>query len=512
MSIEFFSRYKHKIINIELLKKKIKKKKIGLCHGVFDVVHPGHIRHLAYARSKVDCLIVSITHDKHINKGIYRPHVPHQIRAANLAAFEMVDYVVIDDNPVSHNIIKKLRPNIFAKGFEYSKKNIKATEEEIKIVKSYGGKMLFTPGDVVYSSSKIIEFEKPSLKYEKLLVLMKSHKFNFSKLKKVVTNLKNMKVLILGDTIIDRLTYTNLIGGQTKTPTFSVTEKEKIDYLGGAGIVALHLKNAGADVEFITISGNDNYKNFIKKKITKEKIKLELYIDKTRPTTLKNVIINNNHRLLKIDTLDNKPIDKNIENKIKNKIKKFNGDAIIFSDFRHGIFNKNSILEFTKSINKNVLKVADSQVASRWGNITDFKNFELITPNEKEARFSLADQDSTVNSLTELLHESCNYKNIILKLGSIGVFAVDRNHKNSNFHKGFSLDSFANRVIDPVGSGDALLAYSSLVYIKTKDILISSIIGSLAAACACEVNGNIPVLKKDIINKLNEIEKNSTFR
>ena len=212
---------------------------------------------MAYARSKVDCLIVSITHDKYITKGIYRPHIPHQIRAANLAAFEMVDYVVIDDDPVPHNNIKKLIPNIFSKVIEYSKKNMKATEEEIKILKSYGGKILFTPGDIVYSSSKIIETEKPSLKYEKLLVLMRTHKFSFSKLKKVVTNLKKIKVLILGDTIIDRLTDTNLIGGQTKTPTFSVTEKEKVDYLGGAGIVALHLKNAGADVEFITISGND---------------------------------------------------------------------------------------------------------------------------------------------------------------------------------------------------------------------------------------------------------------
>ena len=147
---------------------------------------------------------------------------------------------------------------------------MKATEEEIKILKSYGGKILFTPGDIVYSSSKIIETEKPSLKYEKLLVLMRTHKFSFSKLKKVVTNLKKIKVLILGDTIIDRLTDTNLIGGQTKTPTFSVTEKEKVDYLGGAGIVALHLKNAGADVEFITISGNDYYKDFIKKKSPKK--------------------------------------------------------------------------------------------------------------------------------------------------------------------------------------------------------------------------------------------------
>ena len=71
-----------------------RKKKVAMCHGCFDLVHPGHIRHLSYAKSKADILVTSLTADHFITKGIYRPHVPQQIRAESLAALEMVDYVL----------------------------------------------------------------------------------------------------------------------------------------------------------------------------------------------------------------------------------------------------------------------------------------------------------------------------------------------------------------------------------------------------------------------------------
>jgi cytidyltransferase-like protein len=90
LSADFFSKYEHKIKTVQNIKPLIKnfprKKKVILCHGVFDVVHPGHIRHIAYAKTKADILIVSITADKFITKGIYRPHVPQKLRALNLAA------------------------------------------------------------------------------------------------------------------------------------------------------------------------------------------------------------------------------------------------------------------------------------------------------------------------------------------------------------------------------------------------------------------------------------------
>ena len=220
-------RYLNKIKSIDELKSIIgenpRNNTVIMCHGVFDVVHPGHIRHLTFAKSKADILIASLTSDTHITKGIYRPHVPEQIRAKTLAAFEMVDYVIIDKNKTPMENISYLKPDYFAKGFEYSdiKRNI-ATEDETKIVEEYGGKMIFTPGDIVFSSSKLIEMTPPKIEIEKLVSLMELYKLNFNDLRDVIKKIGQFSVHVVGDTIIDSYTRTSLIGGQTKTPTFSV--------------------------------------------------------------------------------------------------------------------------------------------------------------------------------------------------------------------------------------------------------------------------------------------------
>ena len=177
MSTSLTERFGHKIRTAEELRDLIgprpREQKVIMCHGVFDVVHPGHLRHLLYAKSKADVLVASLTADKHIDKGKYRPHVPQELRAANLAAFEMVDYVVIDKNPKPLDNIAVIQPDYFAKGYEYVADGLPPkTAEEADVVESYGGEIIFTPGDVVYSSSNLIDLAPPSLKLEKLTTLM----------------------------------------------------------------------------------------------------------------------------------------------------------------------------------------------------------------------------------------------------------------------------------------------------------------------------------------------------
>jgi len=510
MTTEFFEKYKHKIVDKKYLLKLIgtfpRQKKAVICHGVFDVVHPGHVRHLVYAKTKADFLIASITPDRFIEKGIYRPHIPEKLRALNLAAFEMVDYVVITDDPKPLETILFLKPDLFAKGFEYSSEGVsKATQEEIDAVNAYGGNMIFTPGDVIYSSSKFINAAPPKTRLEKFLLLMESNNISFSTLRQNVNNLSGVKVLVVGDTIIDSYTRTRLIGGQTKTPTFSVAFEEKDDYVGGAGIVAQHLSACGANVEFLTILGDDDLGKFTILELEKKNVTIKPIFDKNRPTTNKNAIIADGYRLLKIDTVDNTPISNNIVENLANKIEDSDADIVVFSDFRHGVFNKSSIKKLTASIPENTFKVADSQVASRWGNITEFKNFDLITPNEREARFALGDQDSTVSGLANLLTNETLCKSLLLKLGSKGVFCSFGSGQNK---LNFSLDSFTTKnVVDAVGAGDALLSYASIVLYKEKCLLTASILGSIAAACECEVDGNIPINPSDVIKKINEFEK-----
>ena len=508
------NKYYKKIVNVSKLKKAIgerpRRNKVILCHGNFDVVHPGHVRHLTYAKSKAKILIVSITADAFIKKGMYRPFVPEDIRAQNLAAFEMVDYVIIDNNEKPLKILNHLKPDFFAKGFEYSSGHMPpATQEESKIVESFGGQMIFTPGDVVYSSTKILNLSQPKIQNYKLIDLMSRNNISFDSLRGTLKKLKNLKIHVVGDTIVDSYTRTNLIGGNTKTPTPSVLFQEKNDYIGGAGIVAKHLKSAGANVTFTTILGNDSLKNFVISELKKSKITLNTIIDDTRPTTNKNTILSDTYKLLKIDKVDNQPISEKNLNKIKSFVKKIKCDAIIFSDFRHGIFNKTSIPELIGSIKKGIFKVADSQVATRWGNITDFKEFDLITPNEKEARFSLADQDSSISVLTRELVKHTKFKNLILKLGERGVVSVINKGVQS---KAITLPSFANNVVDSTGTGDALLAYATLSLIATKSLLIASILGSVAAACACENDRNIEVKPEQIADKLNSLQRESSYK
>src|SRR3989338_9290505 len=87
----------------EIIGPRPRKKTVIMCHGTFDLVHPGHIRHLMYAKSKAEILIASITDDTHISKAHFRPFVPQELRAMNLAALEIVDYVMIDEHPMPLN-------------------------------------------------------------------------------------------------------------------------------------------------------------------------------------------------------------------------------------------------------------------------------------------------------------------------------------------------------------------------------------------------------------------------
>ena len=171
--------YRRKIKTREQLRQIIgprpRDRKVIMCHGAFDLVHPGHLRHLMYAKSKGDVLVASLTSDAHISKANYRPFVPQQLRAMNLAALELVDYVIIDEQPTPLENVAYLQPDYFAKGYEYLGDGIHPkTQQEIDVLNTYGGEVIFTPGDVVFSSSRFIESEPPKIGVEKLLALMEA--------------------------------------------------------------------------------------------------------------------------------------------------------------------------------------------------------------------------------------------------------------------------------------------------------------------------------------------------
>jgi rfaE bifunctional protein kinase chain/domain len=486
-------------------------KKVIMCHGVFDLVHPGHIRHLLYAKEKADILVASLTADAHITKAQYRPFVPQELRALNLAALEMVDFVVIDPNPTPITNIARLQPDYFAKGYEYGNGAVNPkTQEELEVIQSYGGELLFTPGDIVYSSSHLIENDPPNIALEKFLLLMEADGLDFDRLRRIVETCEGKRVHVVGDTIVDSLTYTTMIGGMNKTPTPSVRFDNRMDFVGGAGIVAKHLKSAGAEVTLSTVLGDDSLAEFALKDLEGAGVNIMPIIDRARPTTNKNAYVCGDYRLLKVDTLDNRSITDKQADMIAGQIANVHAEAVVFSDFRHGIFNRRTIPGLTSVIPQGAFRVADSQVASRWGNILEFKGFDLLTPNEREARFALADQDTGVRPLAAKLHEEADCKTVILKLGDRGVLTCRRGRENDP-RSFFVVDSFADNVVDAVGAGDALLAYATLSLITDESEVAASVLGSMAAALECECDGNIPIGRSDLLGRIDMVEKQARF-
>jgi bifunctional ADP-heptose synthase (sugar kinase/adenylyltransferase) len=259
------------------------------------------------------------------------------------------------------------------------------------------------------------------------------------------------------------------------------------------------------------VLGEDTLKDFVLNGLQESGVHCRPVVDATRPTTNKNAIVAGGYRLLQIDTLDNGSISDEILETLAKTVSETTCDAVVFSDFRHGIFNRRTIPRLIAAIPRGVYRVADSQVASRWGNITEFKNFDLITPNEREARFALADQDSGIRPLASALYDEAQCKTLILTLGERGVLTC-RSSDHESLDSFVVVDSFVAQLADAVGAGDALLAYATLSELATGSDAMATILGSMAAACECECDGNVAVTPDDVRRKIDTVERQAEYQ
>jgi rfaE bifunctional protein nucleotidyltransferase chain/domain len=151
-----------KILEIEDLAEKIRKlqsqgKKVVQCHGCFDLMHPGHIKHFQEARQMGDVLVVTVTPDRYIDKGPDRPAFNQELRAESIAALECVNYVAINKWPTAEETLRLLRPNIYVKGQEFENLEDKTgkIQKEYDVIREIGAEIRFTHG-IVFSSTKLL--------------------------------------------------------------------------------------------------------------------------------------------------------------------------------------------------------------------------------------------------------------------------------------------------------------------------------------------------------------------
>jgi len=493
----------NKIFSIDDLSSLIPKeksagKKIVLCHGVFDLLHIGHIRHFNEAKKLGDILIISITPDEFVNKGPNRPAFSIKHRLESLAALQSVDFVVENKWPTAVETIKILKPDIYCKGPDYKNHDEDITgkiNEEEKAILSIGGKINYTD-DITFSSSNLLNKFGYIFNENQLSLIKKiSLKHNYDEIKKMIDELKHLKVLLIGETIIDQYVFCEALGKSGKEPVLVLRDLETQQYAGGAAAIARHLSDFCGSITLLSILGeNKEYESFIKDSFSKN-IKTKFLYKKGSPTIVKKRYVDkiNNNKVLGVYSINDEKLDKENYLQLNETLLKLvpEHDLIIVSDFGHGFISKSTAENISKQKKFTTLNAQINAANVSYHTMENYEEIECIIINENELRHQLRDKDGPLISLMKELSKKQKTSNVVVTQGDDG--ATLYNKIDDTIH---TCPAFASNVIDKIGAGDAMLALFSIALKKGYDKNFSLFIGSLAAAQSVESIGNSKSVSK----------------
>lgn len=481
--------------------------KVVQCHGCFDIVHPGHIRYLEFARRQGDVLVVSLTGDADIHKGDERPYIPQELRAENLAALMVVDFVYIDPNPTARETIEHIRPHVYVKGAEYEDSTDPNFIAERRAVENYGGRIIFSSGDVVFSSSRLIQ-QRPgdeSIAQQRLGLLAQRHRLTAGRMQQTLKQISGKRVLVIGDVVVDRYVLCDVIGAASESPMLSLEHLEEQTFVGGAGIVARHAAAMGANVTLVTAQGEDDLWQQAAGVLDDEGVAIEP-VDARPQTVLKTRFIGDDQKLFKLDRGRRQPLDSATERKASERIASLASDCdvALLCDFGYGVIT-GGLLTRILPVLRNAAGIVAADISGGRGNLLSYKHVDLLCPTEREVRALLNDNDAGISAIAWDLLQMTQARHLIITLEKRGLLSFERRSQQPD-SAGWSarlrseqLPSFTTHPVDTLGCGDALLTTTALALATGATLPQAAYMGNAAAAVKASTLGNRPVSSRELM-------------
>jgi len=503
--------YQHKIVDRDQLvaiahRARHDGKTIVHCHGCFDIVHPGHIRYLEFARRQGDLLVVSLTGDSSISKGPQRPYIPQELRAENLAALACVDLVYVDPNPTAEQLLEDVKPHVYVKGREYDQSHDPRFLNEKRIVERHGGRVIFSSGEIVFSSTRLIDTldADPELNGQRLGIFCERHGVDTPALARTIDRFKGLRVLVVGDTVVDRYVFCDALEIASEWPMVSLKRLEERTYVGGAAIVARHVAALGAQASLLTAAASNEQTTHVEKVLEDEGVQPHLV--RCRPSMVeKTRFLVEDAKILKVESAERVPLDSLAERKATAVLEEHSRsvDAVIFCDFGFGMLSSGFLQRVMPGVRKRV-NVVSADVSGPRGNLLDFVGADLLTPTERELRSNLNDYDSGLSTAAYSLLAHTQARHLIVTLEKRGLVVFDRpsDDPRSPDWEGRLLSehlaSFRERPLDRLGGGDALLSAATLTMAAGTGLMHAAYLGNVAAALEIAKLGNIPVTADEL--------------
>jgi len=484
-------------------------KKVVLCHGTFDLVHTGHIRHLQRAKKEGQILVVTITADQFVNKGPGRPVFNDQLRAENLAALECVDYVGINNEISSVNVLLQVKPDIYVKGGEYRNQEEDVTgniSHEQEAVESVGGEIFYTD-EITFSSSNLLNshFEVFTPETREFLGNF-SEKWRLEDLQDKISGLSDLKVLVVGDAIIDQYHYSTTLGQTGKNNILAVRYDYEEQFAGGSLAVANHVACYVENITLVTGLGDrDSHEDFIRSKLRKN-VETEFFNFKDAPTVTKRRFVDSDlSKLFEVYFAPDDSLDEEMDAKVCRWLEEHAGsyDVVLVPDFGNGFISENMIRILCRDAR---FLAVNTQVNS--GNrgfhvINKYPKADFASLNEIELRLAAHNRHDELETVARQVGDHVHLKNLAVTRGTKGMLMMDM--ENEEVH---SIPALSTRVVDRIGAGDAFLSLASICLGAGMPSEVASFIGSAAAAIDVQIVCNRePVERASLIKFITTLLK-----
>lgn len=485
-------------------------KRVVQAHGAFDLLHLGHVKHLEAARSYGDVLIVTLTADKFVNKGPNRPVFKEFLRAEMLAALAIVDYVSVNPEADAVGAIRKIQPNHYAKGQDYVNPEGDVTgkiTDERNAIESVGGSIVFTH-EMAFSSTELINrnlnIYEPHLR-DHLSDLRADP--GVDALHALVESIKDKRVLVIGDAIIDEYEYVIPMGKATKENMIATRYQDREQFAGGVFATANTVASFCKQVDIITTLGEKNtYEQLIRNSLKKNVNLLPIYRPGA-PTTSKRRFVDPAYmrKLFEVCHLDDEPLTRHVEDELLHVIGRCirDYDVVIGNDFGHGMIGARAVDLITEQARFLAINVQSNSANMGYNLVYKYPRADFVCIDAPEARLSVMDKVSPIEEIiSKRLPQRINCRKFIITHGKHGCVTYE---PGDVVH---TIPAVSKSVIDTVGAGDAFLAVTAPLASLNAPLHQIGFIGNIAGALKVNIVGHQRSVEKvDVLKSITALVK-----
>ena len=485
-----------KVVDLEALalrcaEMKAAGKRIVLCHGVFDLLHVGHIRHFKEARAHGDALVVTLTEDTRVNKGPNRPAFTETLRAEAIAALADVDYVAISRYPTAVEVIRAVRPDYYAKGPDYKDAAADVTGGitlEREAIADVGGAIVFTD-DLTFSSSNLLNRHMPAYTGDVADWLERFRGDHpISEITDAVKAFAGLKVMVIGEAILDEYVYVDQMGKSAKEPVLAMRYGSREMFAGGSLAIANHLSGFCDRVELVTFLGDRNaHEDFIREHLA-HNVDATFFYKHDSPSIVKRRYVESYlmSKLFEVYEINDEPLDDAQDAAFCDFLDANIAlpDVVIVADFGHGMLSSRAIRVLTKKARFLAVNTQINAANVGFHTISKYKRADYVCIHEGEIRLDARSRRGSLDEIVAALADKLDCENVLVTRGRRGVTLYSGGTDTA------SCPAFATSVVDRIGSGDAVLSLTSMAVAQKLAPDVVTFLANVIGAQAVQIVGN----------------------